>query len=172
MGWPLRTVVWAKACPIPWEPWGTMNCCPGPPGSAPILDCFLDFPCSHLPWAGTALSPCSLSTKCVKHLFTCFSCLARGFRWLFLSGSSPEVSFDLQRGRHNRKMMRDARRLSASDSLCQGGKKALLKQHKDAAENCASCQCLDGGLPFLWMELERNKNSMSQKQIPPGPFYT
>lgn len=72
--------------------------------------------------------PSSLSTKCVNHLFTWFSCLALGFRWLFLlSGSSPEVSFDLQRGRGNRKTMRDARSLSASDSLCGGKKKSSLR---------------------------------------------
>lgn len=70
-------------------------------------------PCSRLTLAETALEapPTRLPSASISCLLA-FPAWLWGFRWLFLpSGGSPEVSFDLQIGRGNRKMVRDARSL-------------------------------------------------------------
>lgn len=143
-----------------------MSCYPSPPGLRPHPG-----PLPQLP--PVTLTP---SRDCVESPPACLqsasiTCLLGfpawlwGFRWRFLlPGSSPEVSFDLQRGRGNRKMMRDARSRSASDSLCGGKKKPSLKAKRGCYEGCISTKGLHGSPPvILGQSWKRNKNSRSQK---------
>lgn len=58
---------------------GTMSCYPSSPGLRPHPGPLPQLPPSHAhPQQGLRGGPSSLSTKCVNHLFTGFSCLALG----------------------------------------------------------------------------------------------
>lgn len=148
--------VLSEACLIPWEPRETMSCYPSPPGLRPHPGRLPQLPLLTLIPSRDCIAapPASLQSASITCLLA-FPARLWGFRWLFLlSGSSPEVSFDLHRGRGNGKMMRDARSLSASDSFC-GGKKPSLKASKYAYENCILVSVWMGVSLFSGMELEK-----------------
>lgn len=110
---PLGTFVLLEACFLPWEPGGTMSGGHAPGAPPPSGTASSASPCSRLTLAETALEtpPTRLPSASISCLLA-FPAWLWGFRWLFLpSGGSPEVSFDLQIGRGNRKMVRDARSL-------------------------------------------------------------
>ena len=83
-------------------------------------------PCSRLTPAETASEapPARLPSASITCLLA-FPAWLWGFRWLFLpSGGSPEVSFDLQIGRGNRKMVRCEESCQhLTNSFCEEGKK-------------------------------------------------
>ena len=110
---PLGTFVLLEACFLPWEPGGTMSGGHAPGAPPPSWTASSASPCSRLTPAETASEapPARLPSASITCLLA-FPAWLWGFRWLFLpSGGSPEVSFDLQIGRGNRKMVRDARSL-------------------------------------------------------------
>lgn len=144
-----------------------MSCYPSPPGLRPHPGLLPQLPLLTLTPSRDCIAapPASLQSASITCLLA-FPAWLWGFRWLFLlSGSSPEVSFDLHRGRGNGKMMRDARSLSASDSFCGGGKSPLLKQ-ASMLMRTASWPVSGWGSPFfLGWSWKRNKNSTRQKPI-------